>query len=51
MNKSVKGSGAVLIGKFESLIEEVIEVVMDGNSRKPEKKRIMTVKNSMSVIV
>jgi hypothetical protein len=24
---------------------------MDGNSRKPEKKRIMTVKNSISVIV
>ena len=47
----MKGSGVVLTGKFESLTGEVIEVAMDGNSRKPDKKRIMTVKNSISVIV
>lgn len=47
----MKGSGVVLTGKFGSLIGEVIEVAMDGNSRKPEKKRIMIVKNSISVIV
>lgn len=47
----MKGSGVVLTGKFESLTGEVIEAVMDGNSRKPEKKRIMTVRNSISVIV
>lgn len=47
----MKGSGVVLTGKFGALTGEVIEVVMDGNSRKPEKKRIMIVKNSISVIV
>lgn len=47
----MKGSGVVLTGKFESLTGEVIEVDMDGNSRKPEKKRIMTVRSSISVIV